>query len=115
MSNTRKTTNPGPPESAAALDLDAFERDHRHEPFYFRLGGRWFQLPHMRDVDRKVLRDAVGDTDAAENAIRRALGEQDYKQFDAIPLSTGGYDELFRQWLEHSGMKPGESEASTGS
>lgn len=114
MSNTRKVSANGHSEPAV-FDLDAVQRETRREPFTFRLGGRQFTVPHMRDLPYKPLLEADGgDTRAALAALRTGLGD-DAAEFDDCDLTVGGIDSLFDAWLEHSGLGRGESQASTGS
>jgi hypothetical protein len=94
------------------FDLDAVEAEAAFEPFRFRLGGRAFTLPHLRMLDRRVVAAAdQGDFAAMDAAFRQGLGE-DYEAFNQLPLSLHALDALFRGWLEHSGLAPGESPAS---
>ena len=112
MSNTRKTRPDGSTPSGQVFDLDAVEREARFEPFVFRLGGKPFTLPHLRKIDRRVVRAAdEGDAAAMDAAFREGLGKR-FAEFDALPLSLHGLDALFRAWLKHSGLTPGESPAS---
>lgn len=117
MSNTQKAKQPAAQKASepAQFDLDTLEAERRHETFTFTFGGREFTLPHMRDIDRKLMRQVdEGSHWAAEEALKIGLGEQ-YDAFEELPLSLFGLNELFKAWLEHSGMREGESQASTGS
>lgn len=108
-----RSTRPAPAKTP--FDLDAVEAEASGEPFEFTFGGRTYTLPHLKDIDRRVL-DAAdqGDIAAMKEAFRTGLGS-DYAEFDAKPMKLGSLDALFRAWTEHSGLTPGESRASTRS
>ena len=115
MSNTRKPRPERGAPSGPVFDLDVIEREARREPFPFRLKGRVFTLPHMRGLDRKVLAAVdEGDAAAMTAALQEGLGNR-YTEFDGLPLSIDGTKQLFEAWMAHSGLAPGESQASTGS
>jgi hypothetical protein len=98
-----------------AFDLDAVEAEVAGDPFEFTFGGRPYSLPHLQDVDRTVLNAAdQGDLEAMKAAFRSGLGD-DFDEFDAQPMKLRSLNALFEAWLEHSGLKPGESQASTRS
>lgn len=109
--NIRSKTAP----AGKPFDLDAVEAEASGEPFEFTFGGRTYTLPHLKDIDRRVL-DAAdqGDIAAMKEAFRTGLGD-DFEEFDAQPMKLGTLDALFRAWTEHSGLQPGESRASTRS
>lgn len=98
-----------------AYDLDAAIREETAEPFTFTLGGKEFTIPHMQDVDKAALyiADSAGGQDVLD-ALKLALGEQ-WAAFDKLPLSVSGVNKLYEAWLEHSGLKSGESQASSPS
>ena len=98
------------------FDLDVFVKEARKEPFRFRLAGREFTATHMADIDWLPVaggKDFTGQLTGHE-FLKLALGEQ-WEEFTAIPLASGGYNELQRRWYAHSGVELGESAGSGGS
>ena len=115
MSNTRKPRPAAGAQPGPVFDLDAVEREARREPFVFRLKGRTFTLPHMADLDHKVLLAVdEGDAAAMTAALQAGLAGR-YAEFSQLPLSLSGVKTLIEAWMRHSGLAVGESPASTGS
>ncbi|MFD9949684.1 hypothetical protein ACFWYW_55640 [Nonomuraea sp. NPDC059023] len=105
----------GATKPGKAFDLDAVEAEAAGERFEFIFGGRSYSLPHLHDIDRSLLNAAdQGDVAAMQQAFRFGLGD-DYDEFDAQPMKLRSLNALFQAWTEHSGLKPGESRASTRS
>lgn len=99
----------------APFDLDAVEAQASNDPFPFTFGGRDYTLPHVQDVDRKVLLSAdQGDIAAMTALFEVGLGD-DYDQFNAQPMKLRTLEALFKAWLAHCGLEPGELQASTRS
>lgn len=97
------------------FDLDAVEAEVAGEPFSFDFGGHTYALPHVQDVDRKVLLGAdQGDVAAMNSLFEIGLGD-DYEQFNAQPMKLRTLEALFKAWLAHCGLEPGELVASTRS
>lgn len=97
------------------FDLDAVEAEEAGEPFPFTFGGREYVLPHVQDMDRKVLVAAdQGEKQAMDELFRTGLGA-DYELFNEQPMKLRTLEALFRNWLEHCGLEPGELRASTSS
>ncbi|MFB4265299.1 hypothetical protein [Nonomuraea sp. GTA35] len=97
------------------FDLDAVEAETAGEPFEFDYRGHTYSLPHVQDVDRKVLLGAdQGDISAMNALFREGLGD-DFEQFDAQPMKLRSLNKLFEAWLKHCGLEPGELQASTRS
>lgn len=112
---TRSPRSVKPAKPSKVFDLDAVEAEAAGEPFEFVFAGRTWTLPHLHDIDRKLLNAAdQGDIAAMREAFRTGLGD-DYTEFDAQPMKLRSLDALFRAWTEHSGLNPGESQASTRS
>jgi hypothetical protein len=102
-------------KSAKAFDLDAVEAEAAGERFEFVFGGRTYSLPHLQDIDRSLLNAAdQGDVAAMQEAFRSGLGD-DYDEFNTQPMKLRSLNALFQAWTEHSGLQPGESQASTRS
>lgn len=112
---TRSPRTARPAKPAKVFDLDAVEAEAAGEPFSFVFGGRTYTLPHLHDIDRKLLNTAdQGDIAAMREAFKTGLGD-DYEEFEAQPMKLRSLEALFRAWTEHSGLQPGESQASTRS
>lgn len=97
------------------FDLDAAWADEERPPFKFRWGGVWWTVPHLGDIDWRVvsLADEM-DLEAIQEALRIGLGER-AEEFDKQTQPTPAMFKLFDKWLEHSGQKPGEAPGSDGS
>lgn len=112
---TAKARTSAQPQDSGVFDLDAVEAETAGEPFPFTFGGHTFTLPHVQDVDRKVLLGADQGDVAAMNALfQEGLGD-DYERFDAQPMKVRSLEALFNAWLKHCGLEPGELRASTRS
>lgn len=112
---TRSPRSIKPAKASKPFDLDAVEAEEAGEPFPFDFGGRTYTLPHVQDVDRKVLLSAdQGEQAAMVELFRSGLGA-DYEEFDRQPMKLRSLDALFRAWLAHCGLEPGELVASTRS
>lgn len=97
------------------FDLDAVEAEALGEPFEFTFGGCTYSLPHVQDLDRKILVGAdQGDVAAMNSLFEVGLGN-DYEQFNAQPMKLRSLEALFKAWLAHCGLEPGELGASTRS
>jgi len=113
----KKTT---PPEAAEpkGFDLDAFIAEARQDPFRFKLGGRWFELVHAGQLDKRLLTeldfDRVGPSTFLP-LMRAGMTEADWEAFDALPVPLSAVGELFEQWQAHGGTSVGESSASSTS
>lgn len=104
-----------PAKVSKPFDLDAVEAEAAGEPFVFTYRGHEYSLPHVQDVDRKVLLAADQGEIAAMNELFRAGLDIDYEQFNAQPMKVRSLDALFKAWLKHCGLEPGELVASTRS
>jgi hypothetical protein len=112
---TRSPRTIKPAVAKKPFDLDAVEAEALGEPFPFTFGGREYVLPHVQDMDRKVLLAAdQGEQAAMEELFRTGLGA-DFEEFDRQPMKLRTLEALFRNWLEHCGLEPGELRASTSS
>ncbi|MFI6496914.1 hypothetical protein [Nonomuraea typhae] len=97
------------------FDLDAVEAEAVGDPFAFDFGGYTYTLPHVQDVDRKVLLGADrGDVGMMNTLFELGLGD-DYERFNAQPMKLRSLEALFKAWLKHCGLEPGELLASTRS
>jgi len=113
---TRSPRNVRPaPNGSKPFDLDAVEAEAAGEPFEFTFGGHTYTLPHVQDVDRKVVLTAdQGDIAAMISLFQLGLGD-DYERFNAQPMKLRTLEALFKAWLKHCGLEPGELLASTRS
>lgn len=117
MSTPRKTQ---PARRAAApehgFDLDAAHAAATRDPFPFTWKGKPYTLKPLGDLGL----DAIEAADTGEaSAIRAAIvdGFEDPAAAEAFLASKPGITALtilFEQWLEHSGLAPGESGPSSG-
>ncbi|AYF29314.1 hypothetical protein CSH63_17950 [Micromonospora tulbaghiae] len=99
------------------FDLDAYVAANRQTPYRFRYGGQNWELPGSpKDTDWRVTEAAdQGSQEAIRTLFRRGLGPDRWAEFEKLPQPTGAMTELFNRWQQHSGMKPGESQASPDS
>lgn len=98
------------------FDLDALVAEESGEPFRFRAGGKEWELPPYGSLDWQVLEYSDGnDLAFTRAALRVGLGEQ-WPAFDAIRgLGVTAVSVLVERWVAHSGVVPGESQASSDS
>jgi len=97
------------------FDLDAAWVEMKRPPFHFRWAGVSWELPHLGDVDWRVvaLADEM-DLPKIQEALHLGLGER-ASEFDEHPQNTPAMFKLFDRWMEHSGMRPGEAPGSDDS
>lgn len=111
----RRPRSVKPAKVTKPFDLDAVEAEAAGEPFEFTFGGRTYALPHVKDVDRKILLAAEqGEKAAMDALLQLGLGDE-YEEFNAQPMKLRSVEALFLAWLEHCGLEPGELGASTRS
>lgn len=97
------------------FDLDALAREVKSTVFQFRAGGKTWSLPPYGDLDWRVLEYGdEPDLVFMRQALRLGLGDQ-WDEFQAITVGITAISELFGRWSTHSGVTPGESQASSGS
>jgi hypothetical protein len=105
----------------AKYSLTEKARELRKEPFEFEWDGRDWALPHIMDTDLASIPAAdSGDIEAVRESVALAFRYSDDKSQAeawraALPVPAVALFELFRDWHEWSGTKPGESEASSPS
>lgn len=106
---------------SAPFDLDAVEREASDKTFRFTLGGREWSMKPLGRIDRKQVKQiakATADATEAESIeamLRAGLGDEQWEEFDELPLSIDGLKALFEQWSDHSGIEAPESSASSDS
>lgn len=100
-------------------DLDAAYAEIRKAPYVFTWAGREFSLPHLAELDFRLQMkiEEAQSLDAKEllDLFDEMFGEQQAADFAKVTMPTGALFMLFERWLAHSGAKPGEDSASTGS
>lgn len=103
------------------FNLDVLEKESSGNEFEFTLGDRVWHMTPLGRFDKKLVRriarqaNEAGDTDEVEymdQMLKAAMGEEQFAEFDELPLTMEGLTALFEAWTEHSGLTPGESEAS---
>ncbi|WP_068922202.1 hypothetical protein [Planobispora rosea] len=112
---TRSPKTARPAKASKPFDLDAIEAEVAGEVFTFDYKGTSYTLPHIHDVDRRVLMAAdQGEKAAMEELFRVGLAEE-YEAFASQPMKLRTLNALFEAWLRHCGLEPGELRASTRS
>ena len=103
------------------FNLDVIEKEASKQSFRFTLGGRdWTMVPLSR-FDRKQVKkiaketEGAAEVDSIESMLRAGLGDEQWEEFDELPLSMEGMKQLFEAWTDHSGIEVPESSASTDS
>lgn len=98
------------------FDLDALAAEESEESFQFRAGGKVWTIPPYSRLDWRVLEYAdSNDLVFAREALRLALGDR-WPEFDELRgFGIVAINELFTRWVAHSGVRPGESQASSDS
>jgi hypothetical protein len=102
------------------FNLDAAVADAMSDEFVFEYQGGEWSMTHPGSVDYRDAEAADGgDVAAVRVVIATAMGaERDpdsgefygeqWDEFDKLDLPTVGLDRLFRAWLAHYGVNPGE-------
>lgn len=117
MTTTRKTAAVKPADDKPFdFNLDAVEAEVDLSPFRVNYGGKRWTFAHMQALNAWDVVEAAegGDVAAVVGSMRLALGEQ-WEEFRKLPLPQYRLMPLFNAWRDHSGLKPGESEASDDS
>ncbi|MFI7073557.1 hypothetical protein [Micromonospora sediminicola] len=97
------------------FDLDAAWAEEQRTPFTFTWAGSRWTLPHLGDIDWRMvaLADEM-DLPAIQEVLRTGMGER-AAEWEDTPQPAPAMLKLFDAWLEHSGMRPGEAPGSDGS
>lgn len=95
------------------FNLDAVEAEVELRPFRVHFAGHRFIFTHMQELDTWDAIEAAetGNIGVVVNTMRLALGDQ-WEEFRKIPMPQHKLMPLFKAWQAHSGVEPGESEAS---
>lgn len=103
------------------FNLNTVEAESDLAPFVFLWASkanpnRRFSMAHMEALDVWPLMAAAegGDAGAMAGIFRTALGE-DWDEFRKTPLPQYKMKALFDAYRKHSGVGPGESQASSDS
>jgi len=102
-----------------ADDLDAAYAEIRREPYFFTWSGREWSLPHIGDLDYRVLAeiesmDAI-DTEQVLSLFSRMFTADQVAAWAEVQVPTPVLFMLFERWVAHGGGKLGEAPASSGS
>lgn len=101
-------------------DLQAMYAEVARLPYRFRWADRWWSLPHIADLDYRtqVKIEQFGDDttlEAVNDLFREIFGPEQADEWDKVTQPGPFLELLFGRWVKHSGRKPGEPSASTGS
>lgn len=105
------------------LNLDAVERESADKQFRFILGDREWVMTPLGRLERKAAKKIARMSNAGDGAelefidemFKLAMGEEQFAEFDQLPLSQASAELLFETWSENSGIEIPESPASTDS
>lgn len=100
-------------------DLDAAYSEIAREPYHFTWQGRKWSLPHMGELDFRLQAEIESmdeyTLEAIDKLFQRIFGPEQAQEFAQIRVTGPFLAMLFERWLKHSGVTPGEPEASTPS
>jgi hypothetical protein len=103
------------------FNLDAIEKESSGHDYQFTLADRVWTMTPLGRLDRKDVRkisrmtkdEATDEMDFIDEMLRLAMGEEQYAEFDELPLTQEGLQSLFEDWTDHSGIDVPESSASS--
>lgn len=105
-----------PADLTFAVDLDAIAAEAAGDPYPVRIGGRWYAFPSLKGVDyRLVERADSGDTQAITALIEDSLSGDELAAFMKNKLGMSVLEAMFKGWIKHAGLNPGESQPSSPS
>lgn len=100
-------------------DLDAAYAEVRRDPYGFTWMGREWTLCHFGELDIEtqdaIERSSEMDMERLKQLFVEAMGEQQADDWSRVRRPPEFLSMLFERWLKHSGAKPGEGSASSGS
>jgi hypothetical protein len=100
-------------------DLDAAYAEIRKEPYAFTLGGRRWLLPHMADLDYRMLirieKHESLDADALAGLFTDLFGADQRQAWTDTQVPLPQLYLLWERYMKHCGVHPGEEPASSGS
>jgi hypothetical protein len=99
-------------------DLDAAYAEIRKQPYDFQFAGRSWSLPHLSDLDYRLMNRIESyttlTTTELEGLFNEILGDQ-AEQWGQTKVPTPVLYMVFERWIKHSGGELGEEPASSGS
>lgn len=102
-----------------ADDLDAAYAEIRRDPYIFTWAAREWTLPHLSDLDFRIQLKIETAESLDVNELIGLFGEMfgagQAEAWAQVQVPTPVLFLLFERWLKHSGAKPGEDSASSGS
>lgn len=100
-------------------DLDAAYAEIRRDPYDFTWKGRQWTLCHFAELDYETQGKIEESTELTladlTDIFRQAMGDEQFAEWRTVRRPVGVLEILFKRWVEHSGAKPGEDKASSGS
>ncbi|MFF8485156.1 hypothetical protein [Streptomyces antibioticus] len=99
------------------VSLDALakqKRDALPDPVTYELHGVEFTLPPMRLLPF-ALQERVGNLDDIPGVLKDVLGAETVQRMYDAGFTFVDIEIIGQEWQKHSGVEPGESEASTAS
>lgn len=108
-----KKVAPTPDDQPFDFNLDAVQAEVELTPFRVHFGGRRFELIHMQALNSwdAIAAAERGDLSVVADSMKLALGDQ-WEDFRKLPMPQYKLMPLFKAWQAHSGVEPGESDAS---
>lgn len=99
------------------FNLDAHKAEVDLTPFRFQWGGKRWEMAHVQELDSWGLIAATGgrELDVITKMFEVAQGEEQFAEFSKKPLPQYKLQALFDAYMDHCGVDPGESLASTDS
>lgn len=95
------------------LDLDALDREGAVKPFAVKLGGRRYEFAAIADLDFRLATEIM--TVSTEESLRMLLSDEDREPFFKNDLATFKCEQLFKSYLKHYAIDPGEADGSPAS
>jgi len=103
------------------FNLDAVEKEASGHDYQFVLADRVWTMTPLGRLDRKDVKkisrmtkdESTDEMDFIDEMLRLAMGEEQYLEFDQLPLTQAGMQSLFEDWTDHSGIDVPESSASS--
>lgn len=109
---TSKTAAKNGAREVVSLDALAKQRrDALPDPVTYELSGVEFTLPPMRALPFE-LQERVGDLNNIVGVLKDVLGSDTVKAMYSAGYTFSDLELIGEEWQKHSGLEPGESEAS---
>lgn len=107
-------TSKAPDNQPFEFNLDAHVKGMDLQPFRFHWKDRRWEMAHFDALDSWEMGKAMR-SGRDEDALKLAMGEEQFAEFRKIPLPQGGMSELTRRYFDHCGVDLGELRGSIGS